>query len=72
MTSKRNGKRGDDLKSRRLAAGMSQQRLAQLADCSVSIVGLLERGLTPKHSDVLARIDAALTAARPARKEVNT
>jgi transcriptional regulator with XRE-family HTH domain len=54
---------GGDLRARRLAAGLSQQRLAELAGCSISFLGLLERGMTPKRSDVLPRIEKALVTA---------
>lgn len=54
---------GFGLRERRLALGLTQQRLAQLADCSLSSVELLDRGLTPRYrSDVALRIDAALAA----------
>jgi len=58
------------LRERRLALGLTQQRLAQLADCSLSSVELLDRGLTPRHrSDVASRIDAALAAAESGRRK---
>lgn len=44
------------LRERRVAAGLSQQRMAELAGCSVAIVGLLEGGYRPERSAVLPRI----------------
>jgi transcriptional regulator with XRE-family HTH domain len=61
---------GGDLRTRRLAAGLTRQQLAERAGCSMSTVGLLEGGWTPRHSDVLARLDAVL-ASTPERKGVN-
>jgi predicted transcriptional regulator len=59
------------LRERRLALGLTQQRLAQLAECSLSSVELLDRGLTPRYrSDVALRINAALTAIENERSEV--
>jgi transcriptional regulator with XRE-family HTH domain len=70
MTRNRTGSGGGDLRSRRIAAGLTQQRVADLAGCSISIVGLLERGLTPEHSSVIPRILAVLDGQEiPARKE---
>lgn len=52
---------GGTLRNLRHDAGISQQRLAQLADCSLSMVKLLERGYEPDaKSEVLARVVAAL------------
>lgn len=48
------------IRDQRRAAGMSQQRLAELAHCSVSYVRLLERGFAPASSDVLPRVLDAL------------
>lgn len=39
---------------------MTQQVLAERADCSVSYVRLLEAGMTPQTSAVLPRIAAVL------------
>ena len=52
---------GDNLRARREAAGLTRQQLAQRAGCSMSAVGLLEGGYSPSRSDVLARIEQALT-----------
>jgi transcriptional regulator with XRE-family HTH domain len=69
MTSNGNDETGGALRTRRQAAGLTQQQLAELAHCSVSIVGLLERGLRPGHSDVLLRIEHVLnTSESPAGK----
>lgn len=55
----------DDLRALRKAAGMSQERLAQLAGCSLHTVALFERGYRPGRSDVLPRIIAVLNDERP-------
>lgn len=52
--------RPDDLRERRLAAGLSQAKLAQHADCSASYVQMIERGLTPARGHVLPRLEAVL------------
>lgn len=44
------------LRERRQAAGLSQEKLARLADCSTASVALLERGYVPAESPVLQRI----------------
>jgi transcriptional regulator with XRE-family HTH domain len=49
-----------DVRSRRLAAGLSQQDLAQRAHCSLSVVRLFDRGYTPEHSATLARVEHVL------------
>lgn len=58
---------GPNLRTERKAAGLSQQRLAELAGCSLSMVRLVEAGYQPEPSDVLDRITLALskTEARP-------
>ena len=49
------------LKARRVATGTSQERLAQLAGCSLSTVRMYENGLIPsKGSPALARITETL------------
>ncbi len=48
------------LREQRRAAGLSQQRLAELAGCSVSAVRLFERGYQPSPSAVLTRVEAVL------------
>lgn len=53
---------GAQLRAARKAANASQQRLAERAHCSLSMVKLLERGYQPNQSDVLERITRALTA----------
>jgi predicted transcriptional regulator len=59
------GMNANELRDRRRRAGISQQALAQLAACSVSIVRLLERGYAPPESptrDRIARVLAELDA----------
>jgi len=60
----RNGKAevggGIDLRTLRNAAGLSQQRVAERADCSLAAVALYERGYRPSTSTVLPRILAVL------------
>jgi transcriptional regulator with XRE-family HTH domain len=51
------------LRERRLAAGISQERLARLADCSTHTVRMVECGYRPSAA-MTARIEAALRAAR--------
>jgi transcriptional regulator with XRE-family HTH domain len=54
---------GDPLKAARKAAGLSQQRVAELAGCSVSYVRVLESGYRPESdSTVLARIADVINA----------
>ena len=49
------------LRAARKAAGLSQQRVAELAGCSVSYVRVLEAGYRPENdSDVLGRINTVL------------
>ena len=58
---------GDHLRAARKAAGLSQQRVAELAGCSVSYVRVLESGYRPEHdSDVLVRIAGVLNDESPA------
>jgi transcriptional regulator with XRE-family HTH domain len=49
-----------ELRERRLAAGLTQQQLANLADCSLTHLQLLERGYRPTRSEVRTRVLAAL------------
>ena len=44
------------IRERRLAAGLSQERLARDADCSLAYVRLLEHGYRPDTGEVLGRI----------------
>ena len=56
---------GGGLRAARLAAGLSQQRVAELAKCSVGYVRVLESGYMPaSDSDVVARIAAVLHDSR--------
>jgi DNA-binding transcriptional regulator YiaG len=59
------------IREMRRTAGLSQQRIAELADCSVSMVRLLESGWRPEsHSAVLDRIYSILhEEGRPAMNE---
>jgi transcriptional regulator with XRE-family HTH domain len=58
---------GDLLRAARKAAGLSQQRLAEQAGCSVSYVRVLESGYRPEaKSDVLVRIAGVLNDENPA------
>jgi transcriptional regulator with XRE-family HTH domain len=54
-----------ELRSMRRAAGLSQQRVAELAGCSLQAVALYERGYQPETSAVLPRIRAVLNDERP-------
>ncbi len=63
----RTGASGWNLRELRRAAGFSQQRVAELAECSINMVGLFERGYAPASSQVLGRVTAVLNAeGRPA------
>jgi transcriptional regulator with XRE-family HTH domain len=52
-----------DVRSRRLAAGLSQLELAQRAGCADSTIRLFDRGYVPAHSKALARVLAVLEGA---------
>lgn len=54
------------IRARREAAGLSQQRLAELACCSIATIGLYEGGYSPARSTVLERVLAVLDEERPA------
>ena len=61
MVSANDTGQGDGVRDLRRAAGLSQQQLAGLADCSVSMVRLVESGYRPDgRSAVLERIVGAL------------
>jgi transcriptional regulator with XRE-family HTH domain len=47
---------GSNLRERRRAAGLTQQRLAELARCSIHSVRLFETGYSPASSAVLGRL----------------
>jgi transcriptional regulator with XRE-family HTH domain len=51
------------VRARRLAAGLSQERLARLAECSTSTVRLVEYGYRPSD-EMISRIAAALGCSR--------
>jgi transcriptional regulator with XRE-family HTH domain len=53
-------KSGLSLRERRVAAGLSQQRLAELAGVSFHMVTLLDNGYQPARSRVRAKVLAAL------------
>ncbi len=56
-----------DLRERRLACGLTQQRLAALAGVSIASIALYEAGYTPTRSrHVLERVLAVLDEERPA------
>jgi transcriptional regulator with XRE-family HTH domain len=48
------------IRDRRKAAGLSQQRLAELAGCSLSAVYLLEKGFSPAHSAPREKVERVL------------
>ena len=50
----------NDLRTRRLVAGMTQQDLAIAADCSIGSVRLLETGYSPADSPTRERIERVL------------
>lgn len=60
------------LRDRRLEAGLSQQKLAHAAGCSIAMVRLLEGGFTPSRSAVLSRIIGVLNESSPAGKQSPT
>ncbi len=49
------------LREQRRAVGLSQQRLAELANCSLSAIRLFERGYQPDPSAVRERVEAILS-----------
>jgi transcriptional regulator with XRE-family HTH domain len=61
--------RAGRIRERRLAAGLSQDRLARLARCSVSMVLSIERGYVPQRSAVLPRVERALDAYLPPNEQ---
>jgi transcriptional regulator with XRE-family HTH domain len=48
------------IRARRVAAGLTQRQLAQLARCSLSTITNIEAGCVPKRSELLPRLVAAL------------
>jgi predicted transcriptional regulator len=56
----------NDLRERREALGISRESLAHNADCSMSMLGMLEQGYRPDRSKVLKRVEAALHNHEPA------
>lgn len=63
---------GVHLRADRLAAGLSQQQLAMQADCSISMLRLLEGGYVPASSEVLDRLRAALCHSNTSDAAVST
>lgn len=53
---------GDALRQRRLAAGMSQEQLAEKAGIDRTYVSILERGLQSPTVDTLIRVCRAMGA----------
>jgi transcriptional regulator with XRE-family HTH domain len=51
-----------DLKTRRIAAGLTAEQMGRLARCSTSTVRLTENGWRPRKSHALRRIEAVLQA----------
>ena len=60
--------RASDIRQRRVKAGLSQAELASRANCSVSMLGMLEGGYRPKRSAVAERIDVVLSDAERRKK----
>jgi len=56
---------GSTLRERRIAAGLSQQRLAELAGVSFHMVTMLDNGYAPARSRVRAQVLAVLDTDRP-------
>jgi hypothetical protein len=54
-----------DLRALRAAAGLSQQRVAELSGCSIAAVALYEKGYAPATPTVLPRILHTLNCERP-------
>lgn len=52
---------GGAIRDRRKAQGLSQEALAREANCSLSMLRLLEGGYRPGESDVLERLEMILT-----------
>jgi Helix-turn-helix domain len=51
-----------DVRARRLAVGLDQRELAERAQCSESMIRILERGYRPRYSDTLSRVIAVIEA----------
>lgn len=56
---------GSAVRSKRLAAGLSQEELAERVEIHSTYVGMIERGLRNPTLDVAARIAAALKVSLP-------
>ncbi len=57
------------VREQRLARGLSQQRVAELAGCSLNMVRLLEAGYQPTSSRVAPRIAEVLARSQVAARE---
>jgi transcriptional regulator with XRE-family HTH domain len=51
-----------DIRTRRLAAGLSQEKLARAAECALNSVRLFEKGYAPDPSPARDRVIAVLDA----------
>lgn len=51
------------MRKRREALGLTRQQLAALADCSLSMLQMLEGGYTPSTGQVVGRVEKALAEA---------
>jgi transcriptional regulator with XRE-family HTH domain len=58
----------DDVRSRRVAAGLTQLDLARRAGCADSTIRLFDRGYQPANSQTLTRVLAVLEAAEVERE----
>ena len=56
---------GTAVRSRRMAAGMSQEKLAERAGLHPTYIGMIERGVRNATLDVAARIAKALKVELP-------
>ncbi len=57
-----------NVRSRRLAARLTQIELAECAGCGWSTIRLFDRGYVPAHSDALERVLAVLDEAELERE----
>lgn len=57
---------GENLKRRRMEAGMTQERLADLAKLDRTAIGLLERGKRTPRLDTILTLARALDLGSPA------
>ncbi len=52
-----------ELRELRLRVGMTQAQLASRAECSLSMIAVIEAGAVPRRSAVVGRLRAVLVAA---------